>query len=56
MDMFWLEFVFKLYVEVDDDMWYERGYISKDCDNFVSNDIFLHECQAGAKNSLCVEL
>ena len=48
--MFWLEFVFESYFEVDNDILGERECISGDCDSFILDNIFLRRLQAGAKN------
>ena len=50
-EIFWLQFVFGLYFEVDDVMWGDCGYISEDCDIFVLDNILLRGWQAGTKIS-----
>ena len=52
--MFWLEFGFESYFEVDNAVWGKHGCISEDYDSFVQDKIFLHGWQAGAKMSLYV--
>ena len=47
--MFRLEFVFELYLGVDDDVSSARGCISEKCDILVLDDILFCGRQAGAK-------